>query len=67
MFDRVERSALNGGPLVGTNFWTWGGFGHGDPPQEAQGLNSVFSSDETTLALLCEHAVRLGEELSCPD
>lgn len=83
VFDRVEDSVLHGGPLVGTNFWTWGGHGRavhadslwrvgdesfvGDPPQEAQGLNSVFSTDHTTLAVLCEHAARLGAELSCPD
>jgi len=77
VFDRVESSARTGGPLVGTNFWCWGGYGRaehadagweegdtdytGDPPQERQGLNSVFSGDAGTLHLLRAHADRLAE------
>ena len=77
VFDRVESSARAGGPLVGTNFWCWGGYGRaehadagweagdtdytGDPPQERQGLNSVFSGDAGTLRLLRAHADRLAE------
>ena len=77
VFDRVEASSRDGGPLAGTNFWCWGGYGRakhndavwregdtaytGDPPQERQGLNSVFSGDESTLRLLHEHARRLEE------
>ena len=73
--ERIERSALGGGPLVGSNFWAWGGFGRaqhadakwrpgdrsllGDPPQEPQGLNSIFASDATTVDLLRNHAARL--------
>lgn len=76
VFDRVEDSVSAGGPLVGTNFWTWGGQGRaqhedglwrtgdtsytGDPPQEAQGLNSVFDTDASTLAVLQDHADRLA-------
>jgi mannan endo-1,4-beta-mannosidase len=63
----VYDSALAGAPIVGTNFWTWGGYGRalhdnfvwakgdnftGDPPQEPQGLNSVFNSDTTTLNIM---------------
>jgi mannan endo-1,4-beta-mannosidase len=75
VFARVEASVRAGGPLAGTNFWCWGGYGRaehadadwqegdtdytGDPPQERQGLNSVFSGDESTLRLLREHAQRL--------
>jgi len=75
VFERVEKSSAEGGPLVGSNFWTWGGYGKaahpdarfregdtsfvGDPPQEAQGLNSVFATDESTLNVLREHAVGL--------
>ncbi|MCG8369110.1 MAG: hypothetical protein MJA32_01200 [Proteobacteria bacterium] len=82
VFDRVGDSALDGGPLAGTNFWAWGGFGRaahpdarwrngdesyvGDPPQEPQGLNSVFSSDTSTLSVLCEHAATLDSDFSCP-
>ena len=52
---------LSGESLMG-NFWGWGGFANpkheqwqvgddytGDPAQEAQGLNSVFSTDKSTL------------------
>lgn len=54
--------------LAGCNFWGWGGYAEpshkswlpydqytGDPAQEAQGLNSVFSSDETTINVIKKH------------
>ena len=62
IFDRIAESAAQGGLLAGVNFWAWGGYamspsGHiywqkgddycGDPAQEQQGLNSVYSSDST--------------------
>lgn len=71
VFDFVEQYDA----LAGSNFWSWGGFGKaqnedywwgeddpftGDPPQEAQGLNSVFVSDSTTLIIIKEHANKLG-------
>ena len=75
VFNRVEENAAGNGPLMGTNFWAWGGFGEaahadavwregdesfvGDPPQEPQGLNSVFASDDSTLEILRDHAGRL--------
>lgn len=75
VFERVEQNARSGGPLAGTNIWAWGGFGRarhadarwrpgdlsfvGDPPQEPQGLNSVFANDETTVEVLRRHASRL--------
>jgi mannan endo-1,4-beta-mannosidase len=61
----------SGAPLAGSNFWAWGGEGHapsidtgeeattgapGDPPHEPQGLNSVYDSDLSTLAVVHEHA-----------
>ncbi len=64
-------SARVGAPYAGSNFWGWGGFGAGrsadnvwrtgdpftgDPPQEAQGLNSVFVTDTSTVRILREHA-----------
>ncbi|MCF8265160.1 MAG: mannanase, partial [Melioribacteraceae bacterium] len=67
VFDLVLDSASVGGPIAGTNFWTWGGEGRalhddfwwqkgdpftGDPPQEAQGLNSVFNVDQSTLSII---------------
>jgi mannan endo-1,4-beta-mannosidase len=61
----------SGSPLAGSNFWTWAGEGRpdaqqpaaglpaqapGDPPHEPQGLNSVYDTDITTLAVLRNHA-----------
>ena len=53
-------------PLIaGANFWAWGGYAQpthpqwqvgddytGDPAQEPQGLNSVFVTDSTTIAII---------------
>jgi mannan endo-1,4-beta-mannosidase len=70
----IEKSIADGSPLVGSNFWAWGGDGKasssdyawkpgdnftGDPPQEPQGLNSVFRSDSTTLQIIRKHAIKL--------
>jgi mannan endo-1,4-beta-mannosidase len=56
--------------MAGLNFWAWGGEGRarhgdyiwrpgdsftGDPPQEAQGLNSVFSTDTSTLRVFLKY------------
>ncbi len=75
IFATIEQSALECGPFAGSNFWSWGGVGRaahgdskwragdtsfvGDPPQEPQGLNSVFDTDETTLQTVHEHQRRL--------
>ncbi len=74
MYDAVYADASKGGLMAGTNVWTWGGLGRrasvdgrwkpgdpytGDPPQEAQGLNSIFSTDESTLAIVREHGARM--------
>lgn len=77
VFDKIEASADAQGPLIGSNIWSWGGYGRaahedgrwrdgdiaytGDPPQEPQGLNSVFSTDDTTLSVLKTHAEQLQE------
>jgi mannan endo-1,4-beta-mannosidase len=70
IFNIVQSQINSGSALAGTNVWSWGGFGipqHadarwrpgdplvGDPPQEPQGLNSVFASDTTTLKVIREH------------
>ena len=65
MFDQVCESCQAGRALQGANFWTWGGEGRpapgkattagaytGDPPCEPQGLNSVFDTDTSTLAVI---------------
>ena len=74
VYSVIENNAAAGGPFAGSNFWAWGGFGmtdrddymwqegddfFGDPPQEAQGLNSVFADDESTLKVIAQHAQRL--------
>lgn len=69
VFSLVAYNALNGGRFAGCNFWGWGGRANpehdqwqpgddytGDPAQEQQGLNSVFSTDQSTLKVIREHA-----------
>ncbi len=77
LFGEVERSVEAGGPMMGANVWSWAGEGRpteaqlwttgsdftGDPPHEPQGLNSVYDTDKSTLALMKRHAKRL-EQLS---
>ncbi len=75
IFGFIEMQAKIGQPIRGSNFWTWGGAGRaqhsdliwrsgdpftGDPPQEAQGLNSVFDSDHSTLDILSNHAQEMN-------
>lgn len=70
VFSKVEQYQA----FAGSNFWSWGGFGEarhdnfwwqpgdpftGDPPQEPQGLNSVFADDSTTLDIIKKHAENL--------
>lgn len=67
IFGRVLESHKNGGPLQAANFWGYGGEGKAihpdgkwnpgepfttDPPQEPQGLNSVFNGDKSTLEIV---------------
>jgi mannan endo-1,4-beta-mannosidase len=74
VFTLIEKRAGMGDPIAGWNFWAWGGAGRaanpdywwkpgndfaGDPPQEEQGLYSVFDSDTGTLKVITEHAQRL--------
>jgi len=69
IFNRISESYKTQGILAGLNFWGFAGFAktnpengkwqHGDdftadPPQEPQGLNSVFASDVSTLKLIKE-------------
>lgn len=73
IFDVLYDSASTGAPIAGSNFWAWGGEGRGknaddlwrigdpfvgDPPQEPQGLNSVFDVDLTTLDIIKAHAFK---------
>lgn len=65
VFSQVVKSAIEGGYLLGCNFWAWNGLANpahtyweegddycGDPSQEQQGLNGVFLSDDSTVALI---------------
>ena len=68
VFNIIEQNLT---PLAGSNFWAYGGFGKagktpelwqvgddylGDPPQEPQGLNSVFAGDKSTWKIIRKHA-----------
>ena len=72
VFSLVADNAEKGGRFAGCNFWAWGGRANpqheqwlpgddytGDPAQEAQGLNSVFSTDTTTLEIVKQQVVRM--------
>lgn len=74
IFQRVAQSHKNKGVLQAANFWGFGGEGKAvtkdgkwkpgdplttDPPQEPQGLNSVFSSDKSTLELVKKYNLEL--------
>lgn len=72
MFQQVADSCKAGRALQGANFWTWGGEGRpgvgnpdsvtgltGDPPCEPQGLNSVFDTDKSTLAVISQANAKL--------
>lgn len=74
IFQRVAESHKNNGPLQAANFWGFGGEGKAitkdgkwnpgdplttDPPQEPQGLNSVFSTDKSTLELVKKYNLEL--------
>ena len=74
-FERLLASRNEGGKFAGINFWTWGGLAEqnpehimwqkgddycGDPAQEQQGLNSVYLTDESTLAIIRDYCRRLN-------
>ena len=74
IFNRVLESHKNKGVLQAANFWGFGGEGKAvtpdgkwkpgdplttDPPQEPQGLNSVFSSDKSTLEIVKKYNLEL--------
>jgi cephalosporin-C deacetylase len=76
VLQRIVQSAKEGGLFAGLNFWSWGGFAEqsatniywqpgddycGDPAQEQQGLNSVYASDESTVAIIRNAAEQMLE------
>lgn len=73
VFSLVADNAESGGKFAGCNFWGWGGYANpkheqwqvgddytGDPAQEQQGLNSVFASDSSTIAIVEEQVQRMA-------
>jgi mannan endo-1,4-beta-mannosidase len=70
-FGQVLNHAKNNDVLAGANFWTWAGEGRpehlywqpgddylGDPPNEEQGLNSVFNTD-SSVSLIAKYNHKL--------
>ncbi len=70
IYQIIADHMQSGKPVAGSNLWTWGGEGRshrddarwiegtdftGDPPQEPQGLNSIFDVDTTTLIIMRQH------------
>jgi mannan endo-1,4-beta-mannosidase len=62
MFEEVLSSIKDGGPAAGDNIWVWSGTSLprdpwvGDPPHEIPGWYSVYSTDQSTLAIISKHA-----------
>lgn len=67
IFNEWKLSMSNNGSIAGVNFWAFGGKARpihsqlfwkegddftGDPPQEEQGLNSVFDNDKSTWKII---------------
>ncbi|WP_438862331.1 glycoside hydrolase family 3 N-terminal domain-containing protein [Neptunicella sp.] len=74
IFNQWYQAGQSGANIGGTNFWAWSGEARtqrddfiwqsgdpffGDPPQEPQGLNSVFDQDSSTLAVIAKHAAQM--------
>jgi len=74
IFERLASSVKNKENFMALNFWGYGGIGKNnpkdgkwktgddftaDPPQEPQGLNSVFSSDKSTMEMIKEYNKKL--------
>ena len=75
VFSLVGDNAEKGGYFAGCNFWGWGGYANprheeqwqvgddytGDPAQEAQGLNSVFATDASTISVIRHEVSRMSQ------
>jgi len=74
-FSQVAKSVAEGDHLAGANFWTFGGFTQpisgqtfwkagdpysGDPPQEPQGLNSVYPGDTSTMEIIKKYNIQFN-------
>ena len=78
VFGRIVEAAKEDGIFAGLNFWGWGGLANqsetnlywqpgddycGDPGQEQQGLNSVYASDASTIAVIKEATDAIAKAL----
>jgi len=74
IFTKLLESKENSGPIVGCNFWGWGGEGRPetgkwkmgqdylcDPPHEPQGWYSVYDTDTSTITLIHNTIQKLVE------
>lgn len=74
VFERLEKAIKDKEPFVALNFWGYGGMAKNnpkdgkwkvgvdfttDPPQEPQGLNSVFSEEISTMNLIKEYNLKI--------
>ena len=76
VFDLIVKARNSNGVFAGCNFWSWGGYAQtnvedheywakgddytGDPAQEQQGLNSIFVEDESTMTIIRNANIALG-------
>lgn len=73
-YDYIFNLITEHDAVAGCNFWGWGGLANpaherweawddytGDPAQEAQGLNSVFAADSTTLAVIRRATMKINK------
>lgn len=76
IFTLIGEHAAKGSILAGCNFWGWGGYAEpqheqwepgddytGDPAQEAQGLNSVFMSDKSTIKMMSKQIKQIRKRI----
>ena len=76
IYSVVYDSASAGAPIAGSNFWAWSGYGRGineddfwkednpftgDPPHEPQGINSIYDTDFSTIAIIKEFTEKMNK------
>jgi mannan endo-1,4-beta-mannosidase len=77
VLELLKHSVETDGTLGGLNFWGWGGEGRGqqkdymwkkgdmsftaDPYSEAQGLNSVYNTDRSTLEIISKYSKEINK------
>lgn len=76
VFERLAKAISNNEPFIALNFWGYAGIAKNnpkdgkwkvgvdfttDPPQEPQGLNSVFSEEISTMNLIKEYNLKFNK------